>query len=61
MRGQPPLVERYIGAFKDGAHRDGELALAFVAVVEARTRRTIFPVLEALRGSAVTSILEIVA
>src|SRR5687767_10613455 len=35
MRCQPPLGERDFAAFEYGPDRDGELAFAFVAVVEA--------------------------
>ena len=38
---QQPLCERDFGALKHGSDRDRELALAFVAVVEAGTMRAL--------------------
>ena len=50
---QPPLGEWDFGMFHDGADRDGELLLAFVAIEQARTMRFALYAGDAAHGATV--------
>jgi hypothetical protein len=39
MNGKPPLAQWYMATLENGSNRDGELASAFAAMINARTSR----------------------